>query len=588
MSEFQPGDIVLLDFPFSNKQGSKYRPGLILAQSDFSGDYIVAYVTSNADLALLYKHTIFLGKGDLSLGRMVEESAVRVDKVITVAAKTIGKGPVAKLKSEKLNEVLMKRNALSVRSFSRMFHSANRPGDDPSLAPFVPGKSSVPYAGRVFTEEEVVAGTASMLDFWLTLGKEGDAFEAGLAKFLGVKRSILCNSGSSANLLALSALTSPKLGERRLRPGDEVITVAAGFPTTVAPILQNSLVPVFIDNDPVTGNARVDQLEEAFSSGKTKVVMMAHTLGNPFDLSAVKSFCERHGLWLVEDNCDALGCRYDGKFTGSFGDFSTQSFYPPHHLTLGEGGAVNVVGNMLLKTLVESFRDWGRDCWCASGVDNTCGKRFGWQLGELPHGYDHKFIYSHLGYNLKPLDVQAAIGRKQLERLPAFVEARKKNWSTLRAGLADLEGVFDFMLPTHAVSWSPEGFEWNASGHTTDCSWFGFMLRVKAGAPFKKFEFARFLDERKIGNRMLFGGNLLRQPVFVNLRKENSAAFRIRGLAAKENAALDSAAIHSLLPGADEIMEQAIFLGVYPGLSQVQLDYVVESVHDFAGRHTGV
>jgi CDP-6-deoxy-D-xylo-4-hexulose-3-dehydrase len=329
-------------------------------------------------------------------------------------------------------------------------------------------------------------------------------------------------------------------------------------------------------------------LEEAFSSGKTKAVMMAHTLGNPFDLSAVKSFCERHGLWLIEDNCDALGCRYDGKLTGSFGDLSTQSFYPPHHLTLGEGGAVNVVGNMLLKTLVESFRDWGRDCWCASGVDNTCGKRFGWQLGELPHGYDHKFIYSHLGYNLKPLDVQAAIGRKQLERLPAFVEARKKNWNALRAGLSDLKGVFDFMLPTHAVSWSQERFEWDSTGHTTDCSWFGFMLRVKAGAPFKKFEFARFLDERKIGNRMLFGGNLLRQPVFVNLRKENPAAFRIRGLEAKDNASLDSAAIHSLLPGADEIMEQAIFLGVYPGLSQVQLDYVVESVHEFAGRHTGV
>jgi len=631
MSAFQPGDIVLLDFPFSNRQGSKYRPGLVLAESDFSGDYIIAYITSNADLALLYRHAIFLSKEDLSVGRMVEESAVRVDKVITVAVKTIGKGPVAKLKTEKLNEVLMKWNALSVRSFSRVFHSSNRPGDDPELAPFVPGKSSVPYAGRVFTEEEVVAGASSMLDFWLTLGKEGDAFEAGLAKFLGVKRSILCNSGSSANLLAISALTSPKLGERRLRPGDEVITVAAGFPTTVAPILQNGLIPVFIDNDPVTGNARVEQLEEAFSSGKTKAVMMAHTLGNPFDLGAVLKFCRQHDLWLIEDNCDALGCtysmpvelarelaldhllkiaeagtnpliRFEGDLsrpsvldsrlltapTGAWGDLSTQSFYPPHHLTLGEGGAVNVVGNMLLKTLVESFRDWGRDCWCASGVDNTCGKRFGWQLGELPHGYDHKFIYSHLGYNLKPLDVQAAIGRKQLERLPAFVEARKKNWFTLRAGLSDLGGVFDFMLPTHAVSWSPDGFEWDQSGHTTDCSWFGFMLRVREGAPFSKFEFARFLDEQKIGNRMLFGGNLLRQPVFVNLRKESPAAFRIRGLSAADNATLDSAAIHQLLPGADEIMEQAIFLGVYPGLSPAQIDYVIECVHAFVGRYGDV
>jgi len=578
------GDIVFARFPMADKPVFKARPCLVISNADELGDFEVLKISSKpsaTDVSIKLESELF------EFGGIPLESWIIVTDVAKTNFASVS-DYCGRLKAPVAATVLKQRIEASTRIFSRLSHSANRPGDDPDLAPFVPGTSIVPYAGRVFTEEEVVAGTASMLDFWLTLGKEGDTFEAGLAKFLGVKRSILCNSGSSANLLALSALTSPKLGERRLRPGDEVITVAAGFPTTVAPILQNGLVPVFIDNDPVTGNARVDQLEEAFSSGKTKAVMMAHTLGNPFDLSAVKSFCERHGLWLIEDNCDALGCRYDGKFTGSFGDLSTQSFYPPHHLTLGEGGAVNVVGNMLLKTLVESFRDWGRDCWCASGVDNTCGKRFGWQLGELPHGYDHKFIYSHLGYNLKPLDVQAAIGRKQLERLPAFVEARKKNWNTLRAGLADLEGVFDFMLPTHAASWSAEGFEWEASGHTTDCSWFGFMLRVKAGAPFKKFEFARFLDERKIGNRMLFGGNLLRQPVFANLRKENPAAFRIRGLAAKENASLDSAAIHSLLTGADEIMEQAIFLGVYPGLSQAQLDYVVESVHEFAGRHTGV
>lgn len=578
------GDIVFARFPMADKPVFKARPCLVISNADELGDFEVLKISSKpsaTDVSIKLESELF-EFGDVPLESWI---------IVTDVAKTNFASVsdyCGRLKASVAATVLKQRIKTSTRIFSRLSHSANRPGDDPDLAPFVPGTSSVPYAGRVFAEEEVVAGTASMLDFWLTLGKEGDAFEAGLAKFLGVKRSILCNSGSSANLLALSALTSPKLGERRLRPSDEVITVAAGFPTTVAPILQNGLVPVFIDNDPVTGNARVDQLEEAFSSGKTKAVMMAHTLGNPFDLSAVKSFCERHGLWLIEDNCDALGCRYDGKFTGSFGDLSTQSFYPPHHLTLGEGGAVNVVGNMLLKTLVESFRDWGRDCWCASGVDNTCGKRFGWQLGELPLGYDHKYIYSHFGYNLKPLDVQAAIGLKQLERLPAFVEARKKNWNTLRAGLAHLEGVFDFMLPTHAVSWSPEGFEWDASCHTTDCSWFGFMLRVKAGAPFKNFEFARFLDDRKIGSRMLFGGNLLRQPVFVNLRKENPDAFRIRGLAAKENASADSAAIHSLLPGADEIMGQAIFLGVYPGLSQAQLDYVVESVHEFVGRHTGV
>lgn len=576
----KPGDLVYVLWPHSDTDGAKNRPALVLDGPDLQGDVTLLKVTGNAR----YQDTVKIESSDLVEGELFKTSYIRLDRILsTHSSKLLERGKA--VSSVKMAEV---RKSLALKNcavFSRLAHATNRPGDDPALAPFIPGKSSVPYAGRVFTEEEVVAGTASMLDFWLTLGKEGDAFEAGLAKFLGVKRSILCNSGSSANLLAISALTSPKLRERQLHPGDEVITVAAGFPTTVAPILQNGLVPVFIDNDPVTGNARVDQLEEAFSTGKTKAVMMAHTLGNPFDLSAVKSFCELHGLWLVEDNCDALGCRYNGRLTGSFGDLSTQSFYPPHHLTLGEGGAVNVVGNMLLKTLVESFRDWGRDCWCASGVDNTCGKRFGWQLGELPQGYDHKFIYSHLGYNLKPLDVQAAIGRKQLERLPAFVEARKNNWHALRTGLADLGDVFDFMLPTHAVSWSPSGFEWDASGHTTDCSWFGFMLRVKSQAPFKKIEFARFLDQRKIGNRMLFGGNLLRQPVFVNLRKENPAAFRIRGLSAKENSSLDSSAINKLLPGADEIMEEAIFLGVYPGLSQAQLDYVVESVHEFVARH---
>src|SRR3954468_12426684 len=347
------------------------------------------------------------------------------------------------------------------RLYSTEVHRQNRPGytrgeDAPR---FVPGETTIPYAGRVFTENEVEAAVSSTLDFWLTLGQEGETFEAELAKFLGIKRSILVNSGSSANLVAFSALTSHKLGERRIRPGDEVITCAAGFPTTVAPIIQNNAVPVLIDAEPVTLNARAEQLEEAFKAGKTKAVMMAHTLGNPFDLAAVTKFCRDHELWLIEDNCDALGATYtfaggqEPVFTGTLGDLSTQSFYPPHHLTLGEGGAVNIVRNMLLKVLVESFRDWGRDCWCASGKDNTCGKRFGWQLGELPEGYDHKYIYSHLGYNLKPLDLQAAIGRIQLQRLADFGPARRRNWQYLRRGLAPLEEFLEFSLPTHATSW---------------------------------------------------------------------------------------------------------------------------------------
>ncbi|MDD5349097.1 MAG: lipopolysaccharide biosynthesis protein RfbH [Chthoniobacteraceae bacterium] len=477
------------------------------------------------------------------------------------------------------------------REYSALVHQANRPAAQATV-PFEPGKTTVPYAGRVFTEDEVEAAVSSTLDFWLTLGPEGAAFERELAGLLGVRHSLLVNSGSSANLVAFAALTSPKLpAEQRIRPGNEVITCAAGFPTTVAPILQNGAVPVFIDNDPVTGNADVSQLEAAYVPGKTKAVMMAHALGNPFDLAAVLEFCKARRLWLIEDNCDALGCTYslpleraralgiaenspgipaDGqtvtRYTGSWGDLSTQSFYPPHHLTLGEGGAVNIVSHSPLKIYAESFRDWGRDCWCASGQDNTCHKRFDWQLGELPRGYDHKYIYSHLGYNLKPLDIQAAIGRQQLKKLPAFIQARKENWETLRRGLADLEEFFEFSLPTHATGWSECGFTWDKSGCRTDNSWFGFLLLVRESAPFTNSQLARALDAAKIGNRMLFGGNLVRQPAFIQLRKDNPAAFRVVGG----------------LKGADRIMNQALFLGTYPGLTSAMLAYEIGVIRDFA------
>jgi CDP-6-deoxy-D-xylo-4-hexulose-3-dehydrase len=480
------------------------------------------------------------------------------------------------------------------RQYSALMHQANRPGAE-GARPFVPGQTTVPYAGRVFTEDEVEAAVGSTLDFWLTLGPEGEAFERELAALLGVKHTLLVNSGSSANLVAFSALTSHKLpAHKRIMPGDEVITVAAGVPTTVAPIIQYGAVPVFIDNDPLTGNARMEHLAAAFSPGKTKAVMMAHTLGNPFDLATVLEFCRQHDLWLIEDNCDALGCTYSMpverakalgftenspgipdngthiiRYSGTWGDISTQSFYPPHHLTMGEGGSVNIVHRPPLKTYAESFRDWGRDCWCASGKDNTCNKRFGWQLGELPKGYDHKYIYSHLGYNLKPLDPQAAIGRQQLKKLPAFVEARKQNWETLRAGLADLAKFFEFTLPTHATGWQPGAFTWDATGCRTDCSWFGFMIRVRPEAPFSHIQLGRHLDEKKIGNRMLFGGNLLRQPAFVQLRKDRPQAFRVA----------------SALTGADEIMNQAIFLGTYPGLTSAMLQYEIDTIRTFAAGH---
>lgn len=453
------------------------------------------------------------------------------------------------------------------RIYSGATHFQNRPAYDARPPLFEPGVTTVPYAGRVFDTDEVAAGVESMLDFWLTLGPRGAEFERDLASYLGVRKSLLTNSGSSANLLALSALTSPKIqGFKRLRPGDEVITVAAGFPTTVAPIVQCGATVVFIDADPVTGNARCDQLWEVYKPGKTKAVILAHALGNPFDIARAKEFCDTNGIWLIEDNCDALGSRYNSQLTGSFGDLSTQSFYPPHHLTLGEGGAVNIINNARLKVLVESFRDWGRDCWCPSGVDNTCNKRFCWQLGDLPEGYDHKYTYSHLGYNLKPLDLQAAIGSQQLKKLPNFVAARQQNWQTLRAGLDECSDVLEFSLPTHATAWNSDGsFTWDESGNTVECSWFGFKMSVKPNAKFTRTDLVKHLDACKIGNRMLFGGNLMRQPAFVQLKKDAPESIRVV----------------SDLKGSDEIMNNTVFIGVYPGLTEQMLDYVINSIKAF-------
>ena len=481
------------------------------------------------------------------------------------------------------------------KQYSRQVHAAFRPAADPDRTPWQEG-TTIPYAGRVFTEDEVEAAVGATLDFWLTLGSEGAAMERELAEFLGVRHSLLVNSGSSANLVAISALTSHKLPDgKRIKPGDEVITVAAGFPTTVAPIVQVGAVPVFIDADPITGNARCDQLEQAYSPGKTKAVMMAHALGNPFDLSTTLAFCRKYDLWLVEDNCDALGCSYsmpralaeslgfqdnspgldEGperviRWTGTWGDISTQSFYPPHHLTMGEGGAVNIVRDQKLKVVAESFRDWGRDCWCPSGIDNTCNKRFDWQLGELPRGYDHKYTYSHLGFNLKPLDTQAAIGRVQIRRLPEFIEARKRNWDVLRQGLAPLDDVLEFALPTHATGWDAEkGFSWDDTECRTDCSWFGFKIAVKPGAGFERTDLARELDANKIGNRMLFGGNLLRQPAFVQLRHDRPEALRLA----------------ASFEGSDEIMASTLFLGTYPGLTSEMLKAEIDVITVYAKQN---
>lgn len=408
---------------------------------------------------------------------------------------------------------------------------------------FIAGQTPIPVSGKVFGEAELTAAVQASLDFWLTSGPYAEKFENQLAKTVGMRHSFMVNSGSSANLVALSALTSPSLRDRALKPGDEVLTVAAGFPTTVTPILQNGLVPVYVDVELETYVANEEALESAIGP-ETKAIMMAHTLGNPFNLDLVEKLAKKHHLWFVEDSCDALGGTYRGKNLGSFGDLSTFSFYPAHHITTGEGGAV-LIKKIAHKRAVESIRDWGRDCWCAPGCENTCLKRYEWQLGELPLGYDHKYIYSHLGYNLKSGDIQAAIGLAQLDRLENFVELRRRNWAYLREGLADL-GEY-LMLP-------------KATEHG-DPSWFGFVITVRDSSPKTRNEIVQALDERKIGTRLLFGGNLLRQPAFIGTPRR----------------------IHGDLTNTDIVMNGTFWIGVWPGLTIPMLDYMIESIHEILG-----
>jgi CDP-6-deoxy-D-xylo-4-hexulose-3-dehydrase len=416
-------------------------------------------------------------------------------------------------------------------------------GETHAPKPFRPGVDQIPYAGQVFDGNEIAAAVDALLNPWITMGAYTDRFESELAKYLGVRSCVFCNSGSSANLLALSALTSEKI-ELRLRPGDEVITVAAGFPTTVNPILQCGLVPVLVDVDPATGNVRPEQLEWA-TSPKTKAVMLAHALGNPFDVGEVVAFCKEYGLWLIEDNCDALGSTWHGELTGTFGHLSTQSFYPPHHITTGEGGMVNIVmeRGWGLKRIVESFRDWGRDCFCEAAKIDACGKRFDQQHGTLPYGYDHRYTYSHIGYNMKALDLQAAIGCEQLQKLQVFINSRRMNWWRLRNGLAQYEEFFE--LPTEDVDTCP--------------SWFAFMLLLRPDVPFSRRGMMTYLEEHKVNTRMFFGGNLTRQPAYKNANM----------------------IVVGDLEGSDRMMNDAFFLGVYPGLTDDHIDYMIETIGRF-------
>jgi CDP-6-deoxy-D-xylo-4-hexulose-3-dehydrase len=411
---------------------------------------------------------------------------------------------------------------------------------------FIPGKSRINYGGRFYNEKELINLIDSSLDFWLTAGPYTEKFEKLLTKKLGVKYCCFVNSGSSANLLAVMALTSPTLGKRQLQAGDEVITVSAGFPTTVTPIIQAGAIPVFVDITIPQYNIDVKMLQKALSK-KTKAVIIAHTLGNPFDIDKIIAFCKKNKLWLIEDNCDSLGSIYKNKYTGSFGDIATSSFYPPHHITTGEGGAV-YTNNPVLNRIVLSLRDWGRDCFCPSGKDNTCKKRFSQQLGDLPFGYDHKYTYSHFGYNLKATDLQAAIGCAQIEKLDSFVKARRNNWQTLYKGLKKFEKFL--ILPQPQKNSKP--------------SWFGFMLTVKENAPFRREEIVRYLEQNNIQTRMLFAGNFIRQPAFDQMRKQKNT-YKIIGK----------------LTNTDIIMNNSFWLGVYPGLKGEILEFMVQKIRDF-------
>ena len=551
------GALALVKFDYTDKSGWKVRPGLITGE--YLNDYQVTFITKEVNK---YKHentSIIIDNNDLVAGKLKRKSIVRTHKTFWIEKRQCKR--VGRLKTEVTDRILRLNEKYFVRNYYNFAHKQNQP--------FVSGKSRINYAGRVFDEKEMINLVDSSLEFWLTYGRYSREFEKKLAEFLGVKYTFLVNSGSSANLLAFMALTSPLLEDRRIKRGDEIITVAAGFPTTVAPIIQYGAIPVFVDVDLETFNIDVTQLEKAISS-KTRAIMLAHTLGNPFNIHAVKTFCQKNNLWLIEDNCDALGSTYTLKstpsplagegrgegeiptsdlrpqtsgFTGTFGDIATSSFYPPHHMTMGEGGAI-YTSNKLLKKIILSMRDWGRDCWCESGKDNTCGCRFSKQYGTLPFGYDHKYVYSHFGYNLKATDMQAAIGCVQLKKLPEFIQKRKDNFQFLYNGLKDMENVF--ILPKATPNSIP--------------AWFGFLLTLKDTVPFKRNNIVKYLEDHNIQTRNLFAGNITRHPCFSEL--ETGKDYRV----------IDE------LKNTDKIMNDSFWVGVYPGMTEAMLGYMIQTI----------
>lgn len=532
INPFKPGTIHIYKVPFVEASGAKPRPVLITSLPNSKGD-VMGIPGSSQTHQWSEVNQLIINTEDMLNGGLDKSTVFPVSKQMVFSTRFFC-GEIGNVKPATLEKVMR----LVVGHQVEQFHtSVNQPKI------FTPGTSIVPPSGKVIGASELKNMVEASLDGWLTTGRFNDAFEKRLGEFLGVKHVLTTNSGSSANLLAFSALTSVQLGERAIMPGDEVISVAAGFPTTVNPILQYGAVPVFVDVHIPTYNIDPLLLEAAISS-KTKAIMLAHTLGNPYNLAEVTRIAKKYNLWLVEDCCDALGSTYDGKFVGTFGDIGTLSFYPAHHITMGEGGAV-FTNNNDLKRIVESFRDWGRDCYCGPGKDNTCGKRFGRQLGKLPFGYDHKYTYSHLGYNLKITDMQAACALAQMDRLPGFIDARKHNFAFLKARLKSCE---EFLILPEATS-------------ASDPSWFGFPITIRDDAGVSRVDLLKYLDQQKIGTRLLFAGNLTRQPYF------QGREYRISGD----------------LANTDRIMNQTFWIGVFPGLSEDMLEYSADKIETFLG-----
>lgn len=529
--EVAPGMVCKLSFPFTDFSGAKARPALALDYPDRYGDVRFAFITAMPpapnENALTLEAVHFDGE------RLPFDSHLRLDKVFLLHH-DIAIKPLTRITDAAMAEVYRRLITSGVEDFANVAFKKK---------PFVPGKSSIPPSGKVIGAPEITNMVEASLDGWLTTGRYNDAFEKRLAGFLGVKYLITVNSGSSANLVAFNTLTSPKLGERAIQPGDEVIGVAAGFPTTVNPILQFGAVPVFVDVELGTYNIDVTKIEAAITS-KTKAIMLAHTLGNPYNLDVIVALCKKYRLWLIEDCCDALGSTYNGKLVGTFGDIGTLSFYPAHHITMGEGGAVFTNDNTL-KQIAESFRDWGRDCYCAPGKDNTCGKRFCRKLGALPQGYDHKYTYSHLGYNLKITDMQAACGLAQTDRLQGFIDARKRNFAYLRDRLKSCE---EFLILPEATP-------------NSDPSWFGFLMTLRPAANVSRVDLLTYLEQYKIGARLLFSGNITRQPYMIGRN------YRVSGE----------------LTNTERVMHDTFWIGVYPSLTQEAMDFTIGKIETFFG-----